>query len=154
MRAVKSAHFFVHLSPLQTFLWLTCASLLGVVLSAPMRRHFIVDQKLAFPDGMAAAETLLVLDPPRDAPAARRNGARNTAMVMGLCLLASGALMLVRSELQPAEPDPRRLGHWRAETGRGRRRVHPRGPHGRRRRPPSLLSLGSGMIVACASTPG
>ena len=77
LRADKSAHFTVNPSPLQTFLWLTCASLLGVVLSAPMRRHFIVDQKLAFPDGMAAAETLLVLDPPRDAPAAERNDGSN-----------------------------------------------------------------------------
>ena len=59
LRADKTVHFTLNPTPLQTFLWLTCASLLGVVLSAPMRRHFIVDQKLPFPDGMAAAETLL-----------------------------------------------------------------------------------------------
>ena len=98
LRADKATHFTVNPTPLQTFLWLTCASLLGVVLSAPMRRHFIVDQKLPFPDGMAAAETLLVLDPPRDGPAEQRNVARNAAMVMGVCLLASGALMLVRKD--------------------------------------------------------
>ena len=98
LRADKAAHFTVNPTPLQTFLWLTCASLLGVVLSAPMRRHFIVDQKLPFPDGMAAAETLLVLDPPREAPAEERSVARKAAMVMGVCLLASGALMLVRGD--------------------------------------------------------
>jgi len=98
LRADKTAHFTVNPTPLQTFLWLTCASLLGVVLSAPMRRHFIVDQKLPFPDGMAAAETLLVLDPPRDGPPEQRNIARNAAMVMGACLLVSGLLMLVRSD--------------------------------------------------------
>jgi uncharacterized oligopeptide transporter (OPT) family protein len=98
LRADKTAHFTLNPTPLQTFLWLTCASLLGVVLSAPMRRHFIVDQKLPFPDGMAAAETLLVLDPPRDAPPDERSVARKAAMVMGACLLASGLLMLVRGD--------------------------------------------------------
>ena len=98
LRADKTAHFTLNPTPLQTFLWLTTASLLGVVLSAPMRRHFIVDQKLPFPDGMAAAETLLVLDPPRDAPPGQRAVARNAALVMGACLLASGALMLVRDD--------------------------------------------------------
>ena len=98
LRADKTAHFTLNPTQLQTFLWLTTASLLGVVLSAPMRRHFIVDQKLPFPDGMAAAETLLVLDPPRDAPVEQRNVARKAASVMGVCLLASGALMLVRDD--------------------------------------------------------
>ena len=98
LRADKSTHFTINPTPLQTFLWLTTASLLGVVLSAPMRRHFIVDQKLPFPDGMAAAETLLVLDPPRDAPAEVRSVAGKAAMVMGVCLLASAALMLVRKD--------------------------------------------------------
>ena len=98
LRADKTAHFTLNPTQLQTFVWLTTASLLGVVLSAPMRRHFIVDQKLPFPDGMAAAETLLVLDPPHDAPAAQRGVARKAAMVMGVCLLASGALMLVRDD--------------------------------------------------------
>ena len=54
-------------TPEQTFVWLTTAGWLGVLLAVPMRRHFIVDEKLPFPDGMAAAETLKVLDPPRGA---------------------------------------------------------------------------------------
>jgi len=65
LRASKVVHFTLDPTPLQTFVWLSCASLLGVLLAAPMRRHFIVDEKLPFPDGMAAAETLMVLDPPR-----------------------------------------------------------------------------------------
>jgi uncharacterized oligopeptide transporter (OPT) family protein len=145
LRADKSAHFTLNPTPLQTFLWLTCASLLGVVLSAPMRRHFIVDQKLPFPDGMAAAETLLVLDPPRDAPADVRNVARKAAMVMGVCLLASGALMLVRNDsnllnLIPGGWDTGALtlgaaGGAVALTAMGVGVGY------------SLLSLGSGMIV-------
>ena len=76
LRASKLVHFHLNPTPLQTFVWLTCASLLGVLLAAPMRRHFIVDEKLPFPDGMAAAETLMVLDPPGgDAPRPAWHGA-------------------------------------------------------------------------------
>jgi len=98
LRASKVVHFTLDPTPLQTFIWLTVASLLGVLLSAPMRKHFIVDQQLPFPDGMAAAETLLVLDPPRDAPPAERNVARTAAMVMGAGMLASGLLMLFNKD--------------------------------------------------------
>ena len=145
LRADKAAHFTVNPTPLQTFLWLTCASLLGVVLSAPMRRHFIVDQRLPFPDGMAAAETLLVLDPPRDGPPEQRNIARNAAMVMGVCLLASAILMLVRGDSNLLNLIP---GGW--DTGAltlgaagGAFTVAAMGVGVGY----SLLSLGSGMIV-------
>ena len=62
LRMDPSLHFSFQLSPLQTFLWLSSAGLLGVLLSVPMRRHFVVDEKLPYPDGMAAGETILVLD--------------------------------------------------------------------------------------------
>src|SRR3984885_7077898 len=55
LRASKVVVFHANPTPLQTFVWLTCASLLGVLLAVPLRRHFIVDEQLAFPDGMAAA---------------------------------------------------------------------------------------------------
>ncbi|MGH7024956.1 MAG: OPT/YSL family transporter [Caulobacteraceae bacterium] len=100
LRASAVVRFHINPTPLQTFIWLTCASLLGVLLAAPMRRHFIVDEQLPFPDGMAAAETLMVLDPPggdaRGGPAWRR--ARNAAMVLGLGLIASAVVMLIRSD--------------------------------------------------------
>jgi len=98
LRASKIVHFTINPTPLQTFIWLTVASLLGVLLSAPMRKHFVVDQQLPFPDGMAAAETLIVLDPPRDAPPAERNVAKMAAMVMGAGMLASGLLMLINKD--------------------------------------------------------
>jgi uncharacterized oligopeptide transporter (OPT) family protein len=98
LRASKVVHFTAQPTPLQTFIWLTIASLLGVLLSAPMRRHFIVDQQLPFADGMAAAETLIVLDPPRGAPLAERNIARTAALVMGAGMLASGLLMLLNRD--------------------------------------------------------
>ena len=150
LRADKAAHFTVNPTPLQTFLWLTCASLLGVVLSAPMRRHFIVDQKLPFPDGMAAAETLLVLDPPRDAPADVRGVARKAAMLMGVCLLASGALMLVRGDsnllnLMPGDWNPGALTLGAAGASFTVAAMGVGVGY-------SLLSVGSGMIIGLRIT--
>ncbi len=57
-----AAHFAFTLTPLQSFLWLTTAGILGVLLSVPMRQHFVIDEKLTFADGVAAGETLIVLD--------------------------------------------------------------------------------------------
>src|SRR5881409_2480088 len=58
----KVITFTLTLTPLQSFAWLTSAGLLGVLLAVPLRRHYIVDEKLPFADGMAAGETILVLD--------------------------------------------------------------------------------------------
>jgi uncharacterized oligopeptide transporter (OPT) family protein len=100
LRVSKVVKFTIDPTPLQTFVWLTCASLLGVLLAAPMRRHFIVDENLPFPDGMAAGETLMVLDPPRGKPKGDPGAgqARQAAMIMGLGILASGGLMLIRTD--------------------------------------------------------
>ncbi|MBK7644705.1 MAG: OPT/YSL family transporter [Planctomycetes bacterium] len=63
LRADKTSGFTVALTPLQTFLWLSTAGILGVLLAVPLRKHYIEDEKLPFPDGMAAGETLILLDP-------------------------------------------------------------------------------------------
>ncbi|HEY1751851.1 MAG TPA: OPT family oligopeptide transporter [Caulobacteraceae bacterium] len=101
LRASKIVAFHLAPTSLQIFLWLSCASLLGTLLAVPMRRHFIVDEKLPFPDGTAAAETLMVLDPPRrtgaDDGAWRR--ARRAAVVLGVGMLASGLIMLLRKDV-------------------------------------------------------
>jgi len=108
LRASPGANFHLNPTPLETFVWLTCASLLGVLLAAPMRRHFIVDEKLPFPDGMAAAETLMVLDPPggdaRGGLAWRQ--ARRAAMVLGAGLIASAVVMLIRDDAKIFELIP------------------------------------------------
>jgi uncharacterized oligopeptide transporter (OPT) family protein len=62
LRMDPNAHFTFVLQPHQAFLWLTSAGVLGVLLSVPMRQHFVVDEKLTFADGVAAGETLIVLD--------------------------------------------------------------------------------------------
>ena len=55
-------HVQIHLKALQVFLWLLTTGLMGALASVPLRRHFIDEEQLAFPDGVAAAETVLVLD--------------------------------------------------------------------------------------------
>ncbi len=102
LRASKLVTFTLMPTPEQTFIWLTTASLLGVLLAVPMRRHFVVDEKLPFPDGMAAAETLKVLDPPRGAGKTDLIyiQARRAAVILGIGLVLSAALMLVREDAQ------------------------------------------------------
>jgi uncharacterized oligopeptide transporter (OPT) family protein len=73
-----------HFSPttLQSFLWLTAASVLGLLLAVPLRRHYIVEEKLTYADGVAAAETIVVLD-------ARGDEAKRAARALFLATLAS-----------------------------------------------------------------
>jgi len=49
-------------TPLQTFIWMSLAGMLGVLLAVPLRRHFIEEEKLPFPDGTAAGEALKILE--------------------------------------------------------------------------------------------
>jgi uncharacterized oligopeptide transporter (OPT) family protein len=102
LRDSKLVSFHLNPTPEQTFIWLTTLSLLGVFLAVPMRRHFVVDEKLPFPDGIAAAETLKVLDPPRDSAKgdSAYDQARRAATLLGIGMLASAALMFFREDAQ------------------------------------------------------
>ncbi|MCX5742555.1 MAG: OPT/YSL family transporter [Proteobacteria bacterium] len=90
--------FSMELSPLDSFLWLTCASTLGVLLAVPLRRHFIVDEKLPYVDGLSAAETIIVLDPPRDASAEIKANAIAAFKAVMWGVVLSGMLMLFRED--------------------------------------------------------
>jgi uncharacterized oligopeptide transporter (OPT) family protein len=147
LRVSTVVKFHLNPTPFETFLWLTCASLLGVLLAAPMRRHFIVDEQLPFPDGMAAAETLMVLDPPggdaRGGIEWRR--ARRAAIVLGLGLIASAAVMLIRDDAKifewiPEGWDPGTLALGAAGASFVLATMGVGAAY-------SLLSVGSGMIV-------
>ncbi len=91
LRSNASAHFSLELSPVQSFAWLTAAGFLGAFLAVPMRQHFVVDEKLPYPDGIAAAETVMVLD-------SRGSASKGAARSMGLGTLASAVLMVLREE--------------------------------------------------------
>jgi uncharacterized oligopeptide transporter (OPT) family protein len=83
-----------------------------VLLAVPLRRHFVVDEKLAYADGTAAAETVIVLDPPREAsPAVRRNALRAFKTVMWGAAL-SGLLMIFREDAKLVPHLRNLLGGW------------------------------------------
>ncbi len=96
----SSEPFTTALDPLTTFLWLTTACTLGVLMAVPLRRHFVVDEKLPYVDGLSTAATITVLDPPHTASAeVKRNAWQAFAAVMA-GVFVSGLLMLLREDAQ------------------------------------------------------
>src|SRR5438477_5891097 len=89
--ASRTVSFHLTLSPWQSFAWLTTAGLLGVLIAVPMRQHFVVDEKLPYPDGLAAGETLIVLD-------GHGADARQAALALALGTVASAAVMLMTED--------------------------------------------------------
>lgn len=77
------------IEPWPMFLWLTCAGGIGVLFTVIFRRHFLDDPKLVFADGVAAAETIVVLDSPG-------REARDKLAALGLSSLASAVVYLFR----------------------------------------------------------
>lgn len=75
-------------SELETFVWLTAASILGLLLAVPLRSHYVVEEKLTYADGVAAAETIIVLD-------ARGQEARRAALALFLATLFSAFTWLL-----------------------------------------------------------
>ena len=129
LAASPNVSFSTILTPVQSFLWLTTAGLLGVLLAVPMRQHFVVDEKLTYADGVAAGETLIVLD-------SRGGEARSAARALGFGALASAILMLMTEDALVLGWFPSTILLGTAvtmQTGVGLNW--------------SLLSLGSGMLV-------
>jgi len=100
LRASETIDFHLELTPIKSFLWLWIACTLGVLLAVPLRRHFIVDEKLPFADGVAAGETLIVLDPPRGSAKGNEawDRARKAAKALGIGVLLSALVMLFRED--------------------------------------------------------
>src|SRR5580765_4721630 len=85
----------IHLGTAQIFFWLCSASLLGILLAVPMRRHYIDEENLTYADGLAAGETILVLHEGREKGISAR-----PMKALGLGALASGVLMILTSFLK------------------------------------------------------
>jgi uncharacterized oligopeptide transporter (OPT) family protein len=83
LNAKEGLGFSIHLTTTQTFAWLTVAGMLGVLLAVPLRRHYIDEEDLPFPDGVATAETLLVLEDTQKAKS------RTKALGLGIVLAAA-----------------------------------------------------------------
>jgi uncharacterized oligopeptide transporter (OPT) family protein len=132
LRQDPATGFTFELKPHQAFMWLTCSGVLGVLLSVPMRRHFVVDEKLTFADGVAAGETLIVLD-------SRGEGSKSAARSLGIGAVFSGLLMIIREDARLLAaawyriPEMLPIGALGAKMNVGISW--------------SLLSIGSGMIV-------
>ncbi len=116
-------------TPMQSFLWLTAAGVLGVLLAVPMRQHFVVEEQLTFADGVAAAETLMALD-------GSGTEAKKAARVLAIGGLASAAVMLMTE-------DAHVLNWFSSVTLMGTAVTMAAGVGINW----SLLSLGSGMLV-------
>src|SRR5712691_7081826 len=129
LSASPTASLKLTLTPLQSFAWLTSAGLLGVLLAVPMRQHFIVDEKLTYADGMAAGETLIVLD-------GKGSDARLASRALAIGAIASAALMLMTE-------DARVLAWFPSVTLFGTAVMMTTGVGINW----SLLSIGSGMLV-------
>jgi putative OPT family oligopeptide transporter len=126
LRLEPGSGFDVNLTRFQTWAWLSASGLLGVFLAVPLRKHFIDDEKLPFPDGVAAGETLILLD-------ARGPQARKSAFAMITALVASGLVFLATVLQWIRDAIPLIVNDFSARVGLG---------FGI-----SLLSIGSGIII-------
>jgi uncharacterized oligopeptide transporter (OPT) family protein len=85
----------IHLGTMQIFLWLCSASLLGILLAVPMRRHYIEEENLTYADGLAAGETIQVLHEGRD-----KGASAGPVKALGIGSLSSAALTVLTSFLR------------------------------------------------------
>ncbi len=85
----------IHLGTAQIFFWLCSASLLGILLAVPMRRHYIDEENLTYADGLAAGETILVLHEGKE-----KGASAKPVRALALGGLASGLLMVLTSFLK------------------------------------------------------
>lgn len=92
--------FGMTLTPFTSFLWLTSACTLGVLLAVPLRRHFIVDEKLPYVDGLSTAETITVMDPPVGASEEVKRNALQAFWAVMTGVVVSGLIMAVREDAQ------------------------------------------------------
>jgi uncharacterized oligopeptide transporter (OPT) family protein len=126
LAAEPGSGFDVQPTRMQTFIWLSAAGLLGVFMAVPLRKHFIEQENLPFADGMAAGETLIMLD-------SRGEQGRKSAFVMIGALAVSGLTFLATQLRWVVDSIPLVVNAYSARVGLG---------FG-----VSLLNIGSGIII-------
>src|SRR5215467_13557343 len=126
LAAEPGSGFDVHLTRVQTWIWLSASGLLGVFMAVPLRKHFIEDENLPFPDGVAAGETLIMLD-------SRGPQARKSAFAMVGALVVSGFTFLATQLQWIVDTIPVAVNAFSARVGIG---------FGI-----SFLNIGSGVII-------
>ena len=131
LSAEPGSGFSVHLTHFQTWTWLSLAGILGVFLAVPLRKHFIDEENLPFPDGMAAAETMKMLD-------SKGVEARQSTMAMLGAMATSGTLFFVTTMQWIVDTIAVRVNEFSPVVGVGFAL--------------SLLNVGSGMIIGLRIT--
>ena len=91
LAASPNVSFSTTLSPIQSFLWLTIAGLLGVRPAVPMRHQWDVDEMLTTAAGGGGGEPLMVLF-------AGGGDAPRAARALGIGVLVSASLMLMTED--------------------------------------------------------
>ncbi|MCC6901142.1 MAG: OPT/YSL family transporter [Polyangiaceae bacterium] len=92
LNANESVNVKTHIDPWNMFLWLSCSGAVGVLVAALFRRYFIDDPEMIFADGVAAAETIQVLD-------AGSDESRHKLRALGVGTLVGMVLAFVRDGL-------------------------------------------------------
>lgn len=135
LRGVEGLGYTFAPTPFQSFLWLAIASVLGLLLAVPLRRHYVVDEKLKYADGFAAAQTIVVLD-------GRGPEARRPALLLAVGIAVSGVVFFLQTPwghgVVPEVMAPTMFGLAYLGAGAGFTT--------------SVLSIGSGMIVGIRVT--
>jgi uncharacterized oligopeptide transporter (OPT) family protein len=125
LAAKPALGFAMHAGPLALAAWLISAGVLGTLASAPMRHHYIEEEKLPFAGGTAAAEMIVVLD-------GKGDGARRATGALVAGAAASALVAWLRSgpwRLIPEVTPFAGLSKMRVGVGW------------------SLLSFGSGLLI-------
>lgn len=79
----QSVNVNVTITPLHMFLWLICSGCIGVLFIPVFRRYFLNDPEMVFADGVAAAETIRVLD-------SEQGGTQKKLRLLGVSAVVSG----------------------------------------------------------------
>jgi uncharacterized oligopeptide transporter (OPT) family protein len=115
------------IDPWPMFAWLSCAGGIGVLVMVLFRRHFVEDPKLVFADGVAAAETITVLD-------SRGREAAGKLGTLGVCALAAALVNWLREGIE-------KLPNFFPTAGLKSFRIGLEW---------SLLTVGTGMLISLA----
>src|SRR6266576_6574896 len=101
----------IYLNTLQIFCWLCSASLLGILLAVPMRRHYIDEENLTYADGLAAGETIIVLHEGREkGTSARPLKALAVGTLASMAVMVATTLKRVRENWYFPGQDAMRVG--------------------------------------------
>ena len=82
----ESVDVKLHITPWQMFSWLCCSGAIGVLISALFRRYFVDDPEMIFADGVAAAETINVLDESAGSSSGHRLPTLGVGAVVGIVI--------------------------------------------------------------------